>query len=75
MLASRLPIPNSPDFARLAQLLLKSKNGSKNFYELLRPISTQSHTERPRPPVNSGVLKMENFLQQMYFNTFVAENT
>ena len=47
MPASRLPAPNSPDFARLAQLLLKSKNGSKNFYELLRPISTQSHTERP----------------------------
>ena len=47
MPASRLPAPNSPDFARLAPLLLKSKIGSKKFYELLRPISTQSHTERP----------------------------
>ena len=45
MPASRLPAPNGPDFTRLAPLFLKIKNGSKNFYELLRPIST--HTERP----------------------------
>ena len=45
MPASRLPAPNGPNFARLAPLFLKSKNGSKNFYGLLRPIST--HTERP----------------------------
>ena len=45
MPASRLPAPNGPDFARLAPLFLKSKNGSQEFYELLKPIST--HTERP----------------------------
>ena len=45
MPASRLPAPNGPDFTRLAPLFLKNKNGSKIFYELLRPIST--HTERP----------------------------
>ena len=45
MPASRLPAPNGPDFTRLAPLFLKIKNGSKNFYELLRPIST--HIERP----------------------------
>ena len=45
MPASRLPAPNGPNFTRLAPLFLKDKNGSKNFYELLRPIST--HTERP----------------------------
>ena len=45
MPASRLPAPNGPDITRLAPLYLKNKNGSKKFYELLRPIST--HKERP----------------------------
>ena len=43
MPASRLPAPNGPDFTRLAPLFLKDENGSKIFYELLRPIS--NHTE------------------------------
>ena len=70
MPASRLPAPNSPDFARLAPLLLKSKIGSKKFYELLRPIST--HTERPSNFIK--ILLMLLLVIPMYYVLFNLES-
>ena len=67
MPASRLPAPNGPDFTRLAPLFLKIKNGSKNFYELLRPIST--HTERP-----SNFIKILLVLTNMLLFTMLNTN-
>ena len=61
MPASRLPAPNGPEFTRLAPLFLVIKNGSKIFYELLRPIST--HTERP-----SNFIKILLVLTEMLLN-------
>ena len=66
MPASRLPAPNGPNFTRLAKLFLKIRNGSKTFYELLRPIST--HTERP-----SNFIKILLVLVRTYWKGFLNE--